>query len=72
MSESILPPSADTNEFVTYSLSEVADMTRIPLSTVYELVKAGDLHVLTPRGAKRGWRVTRDELRRYIHGGEQE
>ena len=61
---------AEAEEFVTYSLAEVSEMTRIPLGQLYGYVHDGDIHVLLPRGAKRGWRVTRNELRRFTGGGE--
>lgn len=67
MSEEIVPRDTD-DEFVTYSLREVSDMTRIPLSTVYAYVRDGELCVLIPHGQKRGWRVTKAELRRFIGG----
>jgi len=57
------------DEFVTFSMQEVSDMTRIPLRSVYRYVADGDLHVLLPHGAKRGWRVTKAELRRFLAEG---
>jgi len=61
---------AEVEEFVTYSLAEVSEMTHIPLGQIYGYVHDGSLRTLLPRGAKRGWRVTRNELRRFIGGGE--
>jgi hypothetical protein len=55
-----------TDEFLTYSLAEVHEMTNIPLRSLYEQVRAGSLRIVTPYGAKRGWRVTRRELVRYL------
>lgn len=68
VSDEIVQRDTD-EEFVTYSLREVSDMTRIPLSAVYAYVRDGELCALIPHGAKRGRMVTKAELRRFLAEG---
>lgn len=59
-------PHGSPGEYTTYSLREVSSMTRIPLRTLYDMVHDGTLATVCKSGAKRGWRVTDAELRRYL------
>ena len=53
-------------EIAPLSLSEASKVTRVPLRTLYRSVRDGDLKVVAPNGAKRGWRVLDAELRRWL------
>ena len=53
-------------ELATWSLAEASRVTRVPLRTLYRSVRDGDLKVIAPHGAKRGWRVLDAELRRWL------
>lgn len=56
----------DAGELATWSIAEASRVTRVPLRTLYESVRAGELRVIAPHGAKRGWRVLDAELRRWL------
>lgn len=58
--------SEEVGELATWSLAEASRVTRVPLRTLYRSVRDGDLKVVAPRGAKRGWRVLDAELRRWL------
>lgn len=58
--------SEGLGELATWSLAEASRVTRVPLRTLYRSVRDGDLKVVAPRGAKRGWRVLDAELRRWL------
>ena len=40
--------------------------SRVTMRTLYRSVRDGDLKVVAPHGAKRGWRVLDAELRRWL------
>lgn len=58
--------SEGIGELATWSLAEASRVTRVPLRTLYRSVRDGDLKVVAPHGAKRGWRVLDAELRRWL------
>ena len=50
-----------------YRVEEVADLISVGKSTVYDLVKDGELRCHNRMPGKKGMRITSDSLRTYIN-----